>query len=201
MKKHSIIICLIIVILAVCTSASTPDSDNYLFKTIHPNTSVYAEASLQSEVLIAIPQNAEVSVIGEPFYQGEILWQEVEYLPFKGYILYNSIYASRENERYNVKIVKAVSKAMGQKIPLFITHDIASDKIEINDGTKIVLIITEVDYGDFEKVEYQGNTYYVFKDNITSGLGYNQLIAVIISATLVVLVVATTLIIIMIRKN
>ncbi|NCA92639.1 hypothetical protein EOM82_05230 [bacterium] len=201
MKKHSIIICLIIVILAVCTSASTPTSSNYLFKTIHPNTSLYFDASLLSEVLIDIPQNAEVTVVGEPFYQGEILWQKVEYAPFSGYVLYNSIYKSIENEPYNVRIVKAVSKSMGQKISLYVAHDASSEKIEVNDGTKLNLIITEVNYGDFQKVEYQSNTYYVLKDNITTGLSYNQLIAVILASALVVLLIATSLIIIMIRKR
>ncbi len=201
MKKHSIIVCLIIVILAVCTSASTISSDNYVFKTIHPSTALYTTPSLSSEVLIDIPKNAELIVKGEPFYQGEILWQEVEYSPFSGYVLYNNIYQSKTNEIYSIKIVKAVSKAMGQKISLYAAHDISSEKIEVNDGKKLNMIVTEVNYGNFEKVEYQSNTYFVLKENITTGLSYNQLIAVIIAAAFAVFVIATAVIIFLIRKR
>lgn len=201
MRKFSIIICLIIAILSLCLSASTPPLDQSVIRTIHPKTNLYTTASLQNNVVIILPQNAFVTLIGEPFYQSELLWQEINYEQYNGFVLYNNLYVSLRNDTYSMRIVKATSKAMGQEIALYVTHDITSEHITVCDGTKLNLIVTDIDYGNFSKVEYLGNTYYVISTEITSGLSYNQTIAVIISSALCGAVLIAVFLTVIIKKS
>lgn len=198
MRKFPIIICLIIAILSLCLSASTPALDSPIIKTIHPNTNLYATSSLESNVVIAIPQNVTVTTIGEPFYQGEILWQEVQYIMYNGYVLSNNLYVSLHNDVYNLRIVKATTAVMGHNINLYTSHDSTSDNIAVCDGTKMNLVLDDIDYGAFSKVEYEGNIYYVLKSEVTEGLSFNQKIAVIIASVfcgLIIIALAITMII------
>ncbi len=201
MRKFSIITCLIIVFLSLCLSASTPAENNTTFKTIYPSTNLYTTSSLQSEVLITIPQNVIVTVINEPFYQNEILWQEVDYEKYNGYVLYNNLYVSMQNDTYTIKIVKATSANMGKDILLYESHDTNSQSIAISDGTKLNLIVNDIDYGIFSKVEYEGKAYYVVTAEITNGLSYNQTLAVIIVSALCGVILIIALVIIIKRKN
>lgn len=180
MRKLSIILCLIIVILSLLLSASTPTEYNFTIKTIYPASNLYADSSLQGQVLIVLPQNATIVAVGEPFYQNDIRWQQAEYEGYNGFILYNNLYVSLQNDTYTIKIVKALSPKMGQGILLYDSHDFASEHIAVCDGTKLNLIINDIDYGQFSKVEYNGKAYYVESAHITSGLSYNQTLSLII---------------------
>lgn len=189
MRKFPIIISLIIAILSLCLSAFTPPLDQSIIKTIHPNINLYQESSLESDVLIAIPQNASVTAVGTAFYQGELLWQEIEYIPYKGYVLYNNLYISLHDDVVSLKIVKATTLIMGKVINLYESHDVNAEKIEVCDGTKLFMVNDGIDYGEFSKVKYLGNTYFVIKNNITTGLSYNQIIAVYIASSLCAIIV------------
>lgn len=201
-KKTIFKIFILIVVLLASTifSASTPI---YNYKVILPDTKLYLSPDLSSEVIAKLPQNAVVTMQGESFAVGEFVWQKISYNTIEGYVLSHDLYESREIESYNIKRGKARSKRVGEDIKLYVSNDIESDIGNvIHDGENIDIVITKIDYGEFFLIEYKGGKYFALKENVSTALSLNQMLALIIggSALVATLVIITIVISVKNRK-
>lgn len=187
--------------VALLLGAATPVSSiNY--KTVLPDTPLYAEADVSSEILIKIPQNVVVNPIeGEVFVDGKV-WYKVDYTSFTGYIMEESLYPSFSNDDFIVKSVTVIGDGMGKDVEIFDTHvDGAVAVGSVHDGEKVGLICNGIDYGEFSYVEYGGEYYFIRTANITDGLSYNQRIAVIIACGFLVAIVVGVVIVAVVRRR
>ncbi|NLL56427.1 MAG: SH3 domain-containing protein [Clostridiales bacterium] len=181
-KKVSIIITVILAVILLCASAP------YNRKVILPNTNLYSETDINSEVLAKIPQNATVRLIDDSFQVGEFNWQKVSYNTMEGYVLSHDLYQSKGEDSFSITKAKVRSSKIGKDINLYVSHDSSSQVgAVVHDGEKLNIWSTEVDYGDFVMVEYKGNTYFALKSNVTTQLSLNQTLALIIGGSAVAL--------------
>ncbi|MCI5791589.1 MAG: hypothetical protein MR239_06880 [Clostridiales bacterium] len=205
MKKNTTIaitFAIITVITVFCTLCAAAPVNSYVYKTVLPDTPLYAETSSESEILIKIPQNAVVEIVGEKILTGETEWQKVKYTAFTGYVRNDAVYRSVANDNYMVTPVTVVSEKMGEDIGLYDTH--TSDAVAVktvHDGEKVRLISNGIDYGDYALIEYEGDFYFIRSSDITDGLSYNQKLAVIIAGCFVGALILVGIITIAVRKN
>lgn len=205
MKKNTTIaitFAIITVIAVFCTLCAAAPVNSYVYKTVLPDTPLYAETSSESEILIKIPQNAVVEIVGEKILTGETEWQKVKYTAFTGYVRNDAVYRSVANDNYMVTPVTVVSEKMGEDIGLYDTH--TSDAVAVktvHDGEKVRLISNGIDYGDYVLIEYEGDFYFIHSSDITDGLSYNQKLAVIIAGCFVGALILVGIITIAVRKN
>lgn len=205
MKKNTTIaitFAIITVIAVFCTLCAAAPVNSYVYKTVLPDTPLYAETSSESEILIKIPQNAVVEIVGEKILTGETEWQKVKYTAFTGYVRNDAVYRSVANDNYMVTPVTVVSEKMGEDIGLYDTH--TSDAVAVktvHDGEKVRLISNGIDYGDYALIEYEGDFYFIRSSDITDGLSYNQQLAVIIAGCFVGALILVGIITIAVRKN
>ena len=201
MKKTAIFILLTAVLASVLLGASSPLNE-YVYKTVLPDTPLYADSDFSSEELIAVPHNAEVEIIGEAFFVGDVEWQEVKYTLYTGFMPVTALYKSIKNDVYDVIIAKAASVKMGDKIALYLTHELKTTPAAyLFDGEQIRIIDNGIDYGDFYMAEYDGAYYFVLKENVTTGLSYNQLLALIISCCFVGVIIIAVVIVFVYRRR
>jgi hypothetical protein len=121
-------------------------------------------------------------------------------------VLYDYIYYSADNASYDITIKKATGLSMGEKIPVY---DVCGEDGKtvgyLSDGEKVNVISEQnTDYGDYEKIVYDGEFRFVKSVNLTAGLSYNQKLAVIISCGVlgaVLIIVVTALFIHRKKKN
>ena len=203
-KNYTIAItCTIIIVIAVfCTLCAAAPVNSYVYKTVLPDTPLYAETSSESEILIKIPQNAEVEIVGEKILTSETEWQNVKYTTFTGYVRSDAVYRSVANDNYNVKPMTVVSEKMGVDVGLYDTHTADAVAVKtVHDGEKVRLISNGVDYGEFSLIEYDGDFYFIRSSDITDGLSYNQKLAVIIACCFVGVLILAGIITLAVRKR
>jgi hypothetical protein len=183
---------IILVILLVALTAISAVDISSTYKVILPNTNLYEDADFNSDVLAVMPQNAIVTLDGDAFYEGEYYWQKVSYNSIIGYMLYGDLFESCDMENYTIEHGKARSLKIGEDINLYISNDTTSTiAYVLHDGEKLNIISNDIDYGNFELVEYEGENYFASKANVTTALSLNEEIALIIglSALGIILVV------------
>ncbi len=182
MKKAAVIVLIIIVFLFCMNAAST--------RALHPGTPIFEEASFSSAVLFHIPQNASVITLEEPFTKDNTVWQKVQYGSYAGYADASSLY-ELDDTVFSIKLsrIKATSTKMGEKITLYSANSADSAvTATIKDGTRLQLVESAVEYGDFYEVIYNQQRAFIHKNNATASLTYNEKTALIIgAATLAVL--------------
>lgn len=182
-----IFILVLTLLSATIFSASTPIYD---YKVILPDTKLYLNADLSSEVIANLPQNAIVTMQGDSFAVGEFVWQKITYNTIEGYVLSHDLYESREIESYSIKRGKARSAKIGEDIMLYVSNDINSAVASvIHDGENIDIVITKIDYGDFVLIEYKSAKYFALKDNVSTALSLNETLALIIGGVALVIAI------------
>lgn len=188
-------------ILALFAGASAP-ANNSAAWILLPNTPIYAEASLDAEVLHLCTQNENVIVEGESFVGADgRTWQKVLYInSVEGYVTYDSLYFTGNSSMENIKMVKVSPTQMGKKVGLYkiVTEE---PVLELSDGENVILLKTNADYGDYSIVEYKGEQYFVKTSELTDTLTYNQKVAIIIAAAMIGLLISFLAIIILYRKK
>lgn len=188
-------------LLCVILCAAAP-VNTQVYKVILPATPMYEESQLNAKVMILLPQNATVTLVGESFMYGDIEWQKISYTTYTGFVTARALYRSTKNENYNVEIAKAVSGKMGEDINLYATHSFSGEVVcTVNDGEQLRIICDGVDYGEFLFVEYNGDYYFAPAVNVTTGLSYNQLLAVIIASCSVGALIIVAVTVVVIRKK
>lgn len=198
MKKAAAIL-LIIIIFLFCMNAASA-------RALHPETPIFEEASFSSAVLFRIPQNAYVIEIAEPFAQDNTTWQQVQYGSYVGFVDASSLYQI-DDEVFSVRFsrTKATSRKMGEEINLYAANSVDSAVVgKVKDGTRLQVVESAVDYGDFFEIVYDNQRAFIRKDYATTSLTYNEKTALIIGAvTLAVLtaMIFLTLFIIKTRKK
>lgn len=207
MKKATVIFLTVAIITAALMLGAASPFEDYAYKAIL-DTPMHKEASLDSEVLIEIPKNALMELIKDEngdeiiVTAGNTEWQFVKYTNMEGYVIRTAIYRSLKNEDYDVILAKAKSSKMGEKIVLYETHSVnTSETLEIYDGAKLRIIDNGIDYGEFYMVEYGGEYLYCLKTNVTTGLSYNQRLAVIITSCFIGAGILAFVIVVLIRRK
>lgn len=186
-KKTAGIVTILFVVLAVfCLfSASSPV---FSYK-ILLDTPLYGDIGFDAEqVLKEIKRNETVDVIGEVTTDLEGReWVRIRYnADYEGYVPYAYLYKSAGTEDFDMKVVKVTGKSTSEKVPLYSYYDEASEVVAtLVDGEKLDLIVDGNSYGEFSKVVYNGKTCFVKTEKTTTGLTYNQRLALIISAALI----------------
>lgn len=174
----------VMVIFCVCFAAA-PEKVNKILV----NTPLYQAPDFASEkVLDEIKQNEVVQCVEEEVSVDENgrEWVRITYSSKTGYVPKSYLYLSAGTEDSNFKVVKATGKSSSEKIKLYSYYQETSEVIgTVVDGEKLNLVSDGKTYGDFSKIVYDGKECYVKTENITTGLTYNQRLALIISVSLV----------------
>lgn len=195
MKKAATILLIIIIFLFCMNAASV--------RALHPDTPIFEEASFSSAVLFRIPQNAYVIELDEPFIQDNTTWQQVQYGSYVGFVDVSSLY-QLDDEVFSVRFsrVKATSQKMGEEISLYAANSVNSAVLgKVKDGTRLQVVESEIDYGDFFEIVYNGQRAFILKDYATTSLTYNEKTALIIGAATVAVLTAMILLTFFIIKN
>ncbi len=198
MKKAVIIVLIIFIFLFSMNAASV--------RALHPETPIFEEASFSSAVLFHIPQNAYVIELNDAFTQDNTSWQQVQYGSYVGFVDASALYQI-DDEVFSVSFsrIKATSRKMGEEIKLYAANSVDSSVVDkVKDGTRLQLVESAVDYGDFLEIVYNGQRAFIPKEHATASLTYNEKTALIIgAATLAVLtaMICLTLFIIRTRKK
>jgi len=190
------------VILTAFVSVAATPVNTYSYKVVLPDTPLYLNADMESEVIMQLPQNSVVEIIDKEVIVDGKIWSKVKYTIYEGYVVSDALYKSIANDNYNAKPITFISKEMGKDIELYETHGEGAPVVcTVHDGEKARLINTGIDYGEFAYVEYDGNYYFAHDYNITEGLGYNQLLAVIISCSFVGVLIIAAIVTVIVRKK
>lgn len=201
MKDKVLFVILAIVVASFILCAADFD-DSFAYKAVLPNTPIYASADTSSSVVGTIPQNAIVKTVGDPITVDGITWQRISYTLLIGYVTSTALYKSYAIDDYNVLIAKVKASGMGKDVPIYsyFSESVGVDRY-VHDGEKISVIDDGIEYGKFSLIEYDGERYFILSDNVTTGLSYNQLIAVIIIAGVAGLVIIVSIIIMLVRRR
>lgn len=187
MKRRSLKkIQVFVLVAAICVLFLTVGAGyRYTYKAV-VGFSLYAETDLTSEVLLTVPQNAQVECVGEPVEVDDLTWQKIRYNGKEGYTLKNHIFVSNKNDNYTFLAGKAKSRAMGESIPLYLGHSDPQEAVGfMNDGERLSIVQDGIGYGDYVRIEYNGTYYFVHGDEVTTGLCYNETLAIIIIGSIV----------------
>lgn len=202
MKKIliAILVCSVC-LLSLFAGASAPASNTAAWILL-PNTPIYAEASLDAEVLHYCAQNEYVETKGEAFVGTDgRTWQKVLYVnSVEGYVTFDALFFTGNATMENIKMLKVSPSKMGEKVGLY---KIVTEPpvLELSDGENVVLLNTAADYGEYSIVEYNGEQYFVKTCELTDSLTYNQKVAIIIAAAMIGLLVSFFAIIILYKKK
>ena len=187
--RISVITAIIAVVFCIFSAASPVYATKILL-----NTPLYQEASFDSEtVLKEIRTNETVEKIGDVVRdETGKEWIKVRYNErYEGYVPYGYLYQSAGTEDYDMQVVKVTGSSTSEKIPLYSYYDTNSEIVgELVDGEKLNLVLDDNSYGEFSRVIFDGKYCFVKTSNITTGLTYNQKLALIISVALFVLLLA-----------
>lgn len=202
MRKSIALALVICTVFAVLLFGAAAPVEEYTYKAILPDTPLYADSDLGADILIRIPQDAAVEIEGDPVMVGDVEWQRVSYTSLDGYVVKSALYRSLKNDSYDVVIAKASAQKMGEDIYLYDTHlEGAPVAATLNDGEKLRIIDNGIDYDGYLYVEYDGGYYFVRSEYVTTGLSYNETLAVIIAASFVGAVIIAAVIVFAVRKR
>lgn len=186
--KRQVIMVIISIMLVVFCFFSIGAKENSVNKILSP-TPLYLEADFDSQkVLEEIKQNEKIDLIGDSFFDVDgNRWQKISYLNYQGYVLYQYIYFTIDTSKQEVQIVRATSTYMGEIINVYRFYNESSEIVgTLNDAERVSLIVEDgAEYGEFSKIIYKDEFYFVKSINLTDGISYNQKLAVIITSGLV----------------
>ncbi len=193
---------LLVVFCIFASAAAKPDTIKTLIK-----TPLYAEPSYSAKTVVPeIKQNEKVEQLEQPILDAKgVQWVKIRYNShYEGYVPYSYLYFTVDNDGYEeIYVAKATGQKSSDEIKLYKYYDEKSetDKI-LHDGQKVNVVVEEdASYGDFIKIIYEGEYYFVKKDNVTTGLTYNQKLALIIAGGLIGGGLAVAFIVILLVKK
>jgi len=131
-----------------------------------------------------------------------VVWAKVQYGSYVGYVVQADLYEEKNPLSFSISTIKATSRIMGEEIKLYSANSTSSAVIaKVKDGTKLNLVTSEIDYGDFYEISYNNQRVFIEKKYATTGLTYNQKTALIIGAVTLVSIVLMFFIINYIYKS
>jgi hypothetical protein len=194
MKKTVFILVIALIFLLSSGSAS--------IRCLHPQTPIFEEADFSSAVIFRIPQNAQVILVEDDIAIDNVVWAKVQYGSYVGYVVQANLYEEKNPLSFSISTIKATSRIMGEEIKLYSANSTSSAVIaKVKDGTKLNLVTSEIDYGDFYEISYNNQRVFIEKKYATTGLTYNQKTALIIGAVTLVSIVLMFFIINYIYKS
>ncbi len=201
MKKKTIfLLCCVILAVSLLAGASS-SAVNY--KVLLPNTSVYNAPSTEAEVAFVLQQNESVVLVDESITGTDgRTWQKIKYNDtYDGYVLFQYLYPVQNGSTEKTEIRKATPNKIGEKVDLHSMPSATSEVVySVEDGTKLNVIVGEVVYNGFVKVENEGKYYFVAEENVTKGLTKNQKIACIFVGAFVGILLVV-FVVLLIRKR
>ncbi len=198
-----LVLCIVAVFCCVIISAFAPVNTAKLIL----DTPLYSDASFDSEVVSEkIQQNETITIIGDSIYDvSGNRWQKISIYDKEGYVLYNYIYFTKETVDYDVTIAQVTATEMGEKINVYRSHDENSEIIgTLTDGQKVDVLVDyslSFDYGEFTRIIYEDEIGFIKTVNITTGITYDQKLAIILLSSIIGALIVTAVIILVIRKG
>ncbi len=185
MKKYLVVtLVLILVTLAVGTTFAVTTTHRALVP-----TKLYKEADFSSEILADIPKNQQLTQVT----QLNDDWWQVTVFGKTGYVDNAAIYATTttwETEYVDMRVdAGGFSKVVN--VYYYPTQDSAV-YTTLKDNVKLSVATDGVEYGEFAEVKIDGEKYYIMDEDLTDGLTYSQIVAIIlgvIGGILVILLV------------
>lgn len=163
---------------------------------LHNGVPVFADETL-TDVVSELTQNQEVTVFESKDIDGKTYFK-VSVNGITGYVNSDYLYATGSAKEYAVKSMQIKADKVGNDVKVYAAPSLDGKVIkEVSDGLEVDVIDTG---SDFYLVVFDGESGYVYKDNVTSGLSLNQTIALIVG----VVTVATIIVILVLlyyRKN
>lgn len=198
-----LVLCAVVVFCCIITSAFTPITTAKLIL----DTPLYSDASFDSELVSEkIQQNETITLVGDSIYDvSGNRWQKICIYDKEGYVLYNYIYFTKETIDYDVTIAKVTATEMGEKVNVYRSHYENSEIIgTLTDGQKVDVLVEHslsFDYGEFTRIIYEDEVGFIKTVNITTGITYDQKLAIILLSSVVGALIVTAIIILVIRKG
>ena len=94
---------------------------------------------------------------------------------------------------------------MGENINVYRSHDENSEIIgTLTDGQKVDVLVDyslSLDYGEFTRIIYEDEIGFIKTVNITTGITYDQKLAIILLSSIIGALIVTAVIILVIRKG
>lgn len=178
-----IIVCFLCILLCAAAKA---DKTKILIE-----TPLYASPDFDGDVsLEKLLRNETVEIIGEKINVNGTDWYQIRYTTYEGYVPAGYVFFTVGTDDYKVVVEKISASSMSEIINVYSYYDETSDVVgTLVDGEKVNVVLDQEDYGEFSKVVYNNGYYFVKKVNITTGLTYNQQIALIIVSVMIGLLV------------
>ncbi len=199
MSRKNIFLVFAFVCIGLLLAASAPAGMRAWI--LLPDTKVYGEPSTESETLIVLKQNESVALIGETTEVGGVVWQKICYNDaVEGFVPYNLLYFTGSSYTKKVRFAQISPKKMGEEVPLrkTVTGD---DVLFLHDGQSVLKVETDIDYGAYSQVEYQGEIYFVQTEFLTEKATLNQKVSIVFIVIAIVIVIAAPVLFVLRRKK
>ena len=186
MKKYIVIAMLITMILSLNVAPLTAHAEGLSSYVLHDNVEVYSDINLTT-VIARLDAHVEVEVLDTVKIEKDHYYK-ISCGDVVGYVKSIYVYFSGEKSSYEIFVARAYGKGIGESIKVYSAPDVKSSVIdEIIDGT--TLNVAKAEKEGFYVVIYDDGVGYVTDDCITTGLSYNQRVALAIGIICVVTVV------------
>ena len=200
---HNTVVILMIVV--ACVLCVLFGAANFASKTkILVETPLYASPNFNGEIsLEKLLQNESVEIIGEEIRDAAGNgWYRIRYNSYAGYVPSGYVFFTPGNDDYNVIVSKVTATQMSEEICIYAYYDESSEVVgKLSDGEKVDIVLDQYDYGAFSKIVYNNGYYFIKTKNVTTGLTYNQKIALIIVAILIVILIVGCVMAVMLYKK
>ncbi|MBO7156034.1 MAG: hypothetical protein J6V83_01375 [Clostridia bacterium] len=186
MKKYLVVVIIITMLLSLNVVSMTAQAEGLTSYVLHDSVKVYSDLSLTA-VVATLDAHTEIEVLDAQKVEDEHYYK-IAYGDILGYVKSIYVYFSGGETTYDIFVAKAYGKGIGDSIKVYLSDDVKSVVIdEIIDGTTIN--VAECESDEFYIVIYEDGIGYVTQDSITTGLSYNQRVALAIGIICVVTVI------------
>ncbi len=182
MKRLSfvLVLCLVLVSIVIGTTFCIDKT----YRALVP-TKLYS--SMDFETAIAdIPQNQAFSDVE----QIDDSWYKVTVFGKTGYVDKRAIYSTTTDLDFSYTTMRVDAGGFDTEVSLYYypTQD-SEIYTTLKDNVQLEVAEGGIDYGDFSAVKYDGGIYYIMDQDITTGLTYSQIVAIILGVIGGILVV------------
>lgn len=159
---------------------------------------LYKNPDFSAEIVMEIPQNAEVITTGSVDNGGFV---QTTYGNVTGYVQARNLYRTSDAIGSETITVRVTSEKLGALVEIKEFPMESKTIAALKDGTKVEKVIGGVEYGDYSEIIYEGKRAFVPTAYITDGVTYYQTVVIILCVAAFVLLVCAVAIIVYGKKH
>ncbi len=181
-----LIVAIVLILILACTSICVSFCSTTFYYALVP-TALYKEADFSSEILANVPKNQVLTDVEKV----DDNWWRVTVYGKTGYMDNSAIYETTTNwqGKYTTMRVNAGGFSQAVNVYYYPTTDSAV-YTTLKDNVKLEVAVGGVDYGEYTEIKLDNNKYYIMSEDLTTGLTYSQIVAIILGVIGGILVIA-----------